>query len=522
MATAANPVVIGIDSSTQSTKAIAWDRSGHLVASGSAPIAMSSPRRDHFEQDPTDWWGSCCTALQACLRQIDPGRVEAMAIAHQRETVAFLDDAAEPIHPAILWLDERSRSNVVSLGNAIGVDTIHRITGRHPDLTPTIYKLDWMRQHEPDVFRRTACFADVQCYLVQRLAGGPFRTCDASADSFGLFDLVEKRWSPPLLEATGLSVDRLPLTVRPGEPLGTVHAGAARETGLPEGLPIFAAGGDGAHAGLGTDCTRTGRAYVNLGTAVVSGTWSPTYRYGRAWRTLLAAQGEGYVFENVLRTGAFLVNWFVDHFVPHGRTDAGVFDRLEAAAQSLPIGSEGLMIQPYWSGVMDPYWDVNARGVTFGQSGSHRAAHFYRAILEGITLDQVMRTRAMEAAGGFTVDHYVAIGGGAGSPLWRQMLADASGKPVLVSDTVEASTLGAGMTAAFGAGWFSSISEAAHAMSGDTRAVAPDPAAGEQYQRLLGIYEDAYGACASINRRLVELARDHTPAAVSPHKGSNL
>ena len=269
----------------------------------------------------------------------------------------------------------------------------------------------------------------------------PFRTGSLSADSFGIYDIVERQWSPLLLDATDLSTDRLPVTLPPGALLGTVTRDAASQTGLSEGLPIFVAGGDGAYAGLGTDCTRTDRAYVNLGTAVVSGAWSPEYRYDRAWRTLIAAQGEGYVFESVLRTGAFLVNWFVDQFVPEGRKDAGVFDRLEAAAREIPIGCNGLMIQPYWSGVMDPYWDVSARGVTFGQSGSHKPAHFYRSILEGITLDQVMRTRAMEVASGQEIDHYIAIGGGAKSPLWRQMLADASGKRVLISDTVEASAL---------------------------------------------------------------------------------
>jgi xylulokinase len=246
---------------------------------------------------------------------------------------------------------------------------------------------------------------------------------------------------------------------------------------------------------------------------VVSGAWSPEYRYDRAWRTLLAAQGDGYVFEGVLRTGAFLVNWFVDQFVPEGRKDARVFDRLEAAAREIPIGCDGLMIQPYWSGVMDPYWDVSARGVTFGQSGSHKPAHFYRSILEVITLEQVMRTKAMEVASGQDIDHYIAIGGGAKSPLWRQMLADASGKRVLISDTVEASALGAGMTAAFGAGWFSSIAEAAHEMSGDTQVIEPEARAGELYGVLQEIYEDLYDACAGINRRLVNFARDNSKTA---------
>jgi sugar (pentulose or hexulose) kinase len=507
MVATAERLVIGLDSSTQSTKAVAWDRSGRMIAKGDAPIPLLNPRRDQFVQDPADWWRSCCAALRSCLKQVDASRVEAMAIAHQRETVAFLDEKAESTYPAIVWLDERARANVESLSKSIGVEVIHRITGRHPDLTPTIYRLDWMHQHEPETFARTACFADVQCYLTQRLAGGPFRTGWLSADSMGVYDLVEKRWSPLLLDAIGLPADRLPDPIPPGELLGTVMRRAAGETGLPEGLPIFAAGGDGHYAGLGTDCTVPNRAYVNLGTAVVSGVWSPTYGYNRAWRTLLAAQGEGYIYESVLRTGSFLVNWFVDQFVPEGRRDPSVFKRLEAAAQQIPIGCDGLLIQPYWSGIMDPYWDVNARGVTFGQSGSHKPAHFYRAILEGITLDQVMRTQALEAATGQQIDHYVVIGGGAGSPFWRQMLADASGKPILITDTVEASALGAGMTAAFGAGWFASIPEAAHGMTGRTRVVEPDKGAGERYRALLAIYEDLYGACAGINRRLVAFAK---------------
>lgn len=113
-------LVIGVDCSTQSTKAVAWNRSGGVVAIGSSPIPTVNPRRDQFVQDPLDWWQSCCLALRLCLNQVDQSRVEAIAIAHQRETVAFLNEKAESIYPAILWLDERSRSNVVSLSESIG------------------------------------------------------------------------------------------------------------------------------------------------------------------------------------------------------------------------------------------------------------------------------------------------------------------------------------------------------------------------------------------------------------------
>lgn len=504
-------VVIGLDSSTQSTKAIAWNREGRMVAEGRASVPLANPRLGCFEQDPEDWWRACCLALRECVAQIGPERVVALAISNQRETIAFLDDEGASLHPAIVWLDERARAEVAALSDTLGAETIHRITGRPPDVTPCLYRLSWIKKHRPDIWARTACFADVQCYLVHRLAGGPFRTGWISADPTGLFDMTEMRWSATILGALGLEESRLPRVHPPGAALGQVSQEAASVTGLGQGTPIFAAGGDGQCAGLGTDCTVPERAYINLGTAVVSGVWSPRYGYDRAWRTELAAHGEGYIFENCLRSGGFLVNWFVDQFVPGGRGNPRIFQKLEAEALTLPVGSDGLMVQPYWSGVMDPHWDMSARGVLIGLGGSHKPVHVYRAIIEGITLDQTMRTRALEAASGQRVDHYVAIGGGAASPLWRQMLADATGRRVLVSDTVEASALGAGMIAAYGAGWYGSIAEAAAAMAGETQSVEPDRETGKRYQELLGIYETLYESTRLINRRLVAFSDGGAP-----------
>jgi xylulokinase len=172
----------------------------------------------------------------------------------------------------------------------------------------------------------------------------------------------------------------------------------------------------------------------------------------------------------------------------------------------LPVGSGGVLVQPYWSGVMDPYWDMKARGAIVGLGPGHKPVHIHRAILEGITLDTVMGTEASERASGRRIDHYVAIGGGAKSKLWRQMLADASGKPVHVSETVEASALGAAMIAAAGAGWFPSITAASEAMLGATESYAPDTGARDRWRALLDIYRDLYAANASINRRLVDFA----------------
>lgn len=506
-------LVVGLDSSTQSTKACVWNTAGEHVAVGNADIPLENPRLDCFEQNPDDWWSACSKALKACTQDLqskgyDSSQIKSLAITNQRETLAFIGEDGEPTYPAIVWLDERSREQVATFAEKFGAANIHRITGRPPDLTPGLYRFQWLKENEPEVWKKTAHFIDVQSYLVQRLCGGEFRTGWFSADPMGIIDMESHHWSAELLEALELDETRLPMLHAPGSQLGTLLPEIAKETGLPQSLPIYAGGGDGQCAGLGTNCTTTTRAYINLGTAIVSGVWSPDYRYDVNWRTELAAQGEGYIYENCLRSGAFLLNWFVDQFVANGKADAKVFDRLEKSSIELPIGSDGLMVQPYFSGVMDPHWDTSARGVMIGLSGSHTEAHIYRAILEAITIDQVISTEATEDALGYKIDHYLAIGGGAKSALWRQMLADASGKPVLVSQTIEASALGAGMIAAYGAGLYSSITDAANAMSGSTVSYEPNPENYDRYRELSNIYRKLYSATREINHDLVRFASE--------------
>jgi len=498
-------LVIGLDSSTQSTKAIAWSRDGVEVAHGRAPVALHNPAMFCFEQNAEDWWTTCVTALSALFAQVDPKRVAGLAIANQRETVAFLDADGRSVRPAMIWLDERARDYVAPIVAHFGAETLHRITGRPPDVIPVLFRLAWMRDHEPEAYARTALFTDVQGYLVRRLTGER-RTGWTSADPFGLFDMVEKRWSRPLLAYLGLDDGRFPEALPSGSLLGRVTAEAAAATGLIEGTPIFAAGGDGQCAGLGAGCIRSDRAYVNTGTALVGGIWSPDYVCHPAWRTEQAAQGEGYIFETCVRSGAFLINWFTDQLL--GSTDrAATLAELEARAAAIPIGSDGVMALPYWSGCMDPHWDASARGCFFGLGGNHHVGHLYRALLEALTLHQVAALAEVEAQAHSRIAEYVVIGGGAGSALWRQMWADASGLPVLIGETLEASSLGAAMCAAAGAGWYPTITDAARAMQSPTTAVLPDTGNTARYRALLAIHRDLYAATADINHRLVDFAR---------------
>jgi len=485
-------VVIGIDSSTTATKAIAWKGDGAIAGIGRSPIPLASPASGRYEQNPEDWWSSACHALRDLWQQVAPESVAAVAISNQRETFAPLGPQGDPVRPAIMWLDQRCEQEVAWLTGRVGQDEIHRISGKPPDMAPVAYRIAWMLRWETELFRATAMFVDVHSYLAWRLTGA-FRTSWASADPLGLFDMERKAWSPEVMAALELREEQLPQLAAPGSAVGAVSESAAAATGLVPGTLVVAGGGDGQAAGLGVNALVPWRAYLNLGTAVVSGTYSREYRTGAAWRTMGSCSGEGYYFETSLRAGTFLLDWFVRHLCQAREGDCGIYERLEAEAASAPIGSDGLLTLPYWGAVMTPYWDPHARGCFVGLTASNRLGHIYRSLLEGIALEQALVTGMIEEQTKVGVREFVAIGGGASSDLWCQIVADASGKVVRRSRTVEASSLGAAICAAVGAGWFPSAAAAAEAMCGEiTRETEPRPQHSARYAELLGIYRELY------------------------------
>lgn len=508
----AEPLLIGLDSSTQSTKALACDPSGAIVAEGRAAIALTSTRPGHAEQDVEDWWNAAIEALGQVARQVDMRRVAGIAVSNQRETVAFLDAKSHAIHPALVWLDERGGPEIPVLSEELGCDWLNDTTGKAPDLTPVLYRLAAMRRQRPDVLDRSAWILDVQGFLVWRLTGAP-ATSWTSADPFGLFDIHEKRWSAPILDYLGIPVMALASTFPPGTLLGRVHDAAAEATGLAAGTPVFAAGGDGQCAGLGVDAVQPGRVYLNLGTAVITGLWTADCAIGPHWRTMTSPTGEGYFLESCQRAGAFLVNWFVDNLAA-GRGD-DVFAELEAAAAGLPVGAEGLLLCPYLTGCMDPHWDPDARAAFVGLSPHHTRGHMYRAMLEAITLESARAIEAMDAAG-IPAREIVAIGGGARSALWRQMYADATGLPVMAGKTIDASAVGAAMTAGVGAGLFGSFAEAARAMSRLEPPTMPDRHRRQVWRQLSDLQAEVYGANAPVFARL---ARWRSQAAADTAAG---
>jgi sugar (pentulose or hexulose) kinase len=493
-------IVVGIDSSTTATKAIAWDFSGKIIAEGNSPVKLISPQSNYYEQNPDDWWNSLVASLQELMYQIDKESIAALSIANQRETFVGLNNKGNPVRPAITWLDERCKNNVDKFAALIGEDRIHQITGKPKDYAPVVYRLAWMKENENDLFKKVAKFCDVHSYLVHKLTGN-YATSWASADPLGIFDLKNKIWSQEILNQLGMTTQQLPDACRPGTILGYVTGTAASVTGLKPGTKIIAGGGDGQVAGLGVNALMPQRAYLNLGTAIVSGTYTKNYIVDKSFRTMASCAEDGYYCETSLRSGTFLIDWFIQRILKIDTSrNPDIYKQLEEEAKQIEPGSEGLMVLPYWNAVMNPYWDPDARGCIIGFSPGHHRGHLYRSILEGIAMEQSLATRAVEESTGEKTEEFALIGGGAKSELWRQIFADTSGKKVLRMSTVEASSLGAGIAAAVAAGWYQTFKEAAKNMVLVQDVTWPIPQNAEQFSNHIIRYQNIYPAIKDLGK----------------------
>jgi xylulokinase len=499
-------LVIGIDSSTSATKAIAWDGGGKAIAEGRAPIAMSNPAPGQFEQDPAEWWASTATALQQLAAKIDVKRIAAIGISNQRETFGIFSADGHALRPGMVWLDERAKPQQRRFGQTFGAERVHAISGKPMDVIPPIYRMLWLQEHEGDLFARAEKITEVHGYLTHKLTGN-WTTSTASADPMGALDMRKKQWSREILDAVGVDPKKMLSLAAPGTQTGELNRGAAAATGLLAGIPVIAGGGDGqcAGTGAGVSADHPERAYVNLGTALVSGSYGRNYAHNLAFRTEVAIADEGYIFETCMRSGTFLVDWLAQVLATERDGKRALIAALESEAKQSPIGANGVMIVPYWQGCMNPHWDSAARGVMVGLSGSTRRGDIYRAFLEGMALEQATATAEVEKATGVAIDNFIAIGGGAASDFWVQIVADATGRPVLRSETVEASSLGAAIAAAKGIGWYTTIAEAGAAMAGEpVHTFEPDPKRHARYETLREMHAELWPKLAAWNERLVD------------------
>ncbi|MDR1851562.1 MAG: xylulose kinase [Propionibacteriaceae bacterium] len=440
-------LVLAVDSSTTSTKVIAFDLEGRLVAQSRHDYPRSNPKPGWQEQDPHDWWTALKAGLADVAAQTAGNELLSLCITHQRETFVLLDENDEPVRPAILWLDTRAGEQIQRYGSG----QLHAITGKPASTTPSLFKMLWLAEKEPEAFLAAHRIAEVHAYLVHKLTGD-WVTSWATTDPMTVLDMRDFTYSDNVLSLLRVRESLFPELAAPGSVIGQVKDDLANELGLPRGLPVVAGAGDGQCAGLGANVTGTDRAYLSLGTSMTMGVHSDDYLYSMAFRTLSSPIAGAYTLEALLSSGALCISWFANKLSGMSKADGPIEPRLEAMAAEVPAGSRGVHFLPYLTSAETPFWDADARGCFVGVSDTDGVPELYRAVLEGLALEERLSLKKLQKATGVRVERLSVMGGASNSPLFTQIIADALNRPLDICAEAETTCLGAAMLGAAGVG----------------------------------------------------------------------
>jgi xylulokinase len=482
---------IGIDASTTATKALLMDESGHVLGVASKEYSYETPHPLWSEQDPALWWRATVESVRHLLAKtgVDAAAVKAIGLTGQMHGLVLLDENGEVLRPAILWNDGRTGPQCDAIRLRLGREKLIRITGNDALTGFTAPKILWVQEHEPELWKRARHILLPKDYVRYRLTG-EFASDRAGGSGTILFHLAQRDWSPEMLAALDIPAEYLPRTFEGTDVTGTLSPAVAGELGLPGGIPVFGGGGDQAASAVGTGAVRTGVVSLSLGTSgvVFAATDGPVIEpEGRLHAFCHAVPGKWHLM-GVMLSAAGSLRWHRDTFAPQMG-----YDKLLEPAGEVPAGSDGLFFLPYLTGERTPHPDPLARGAFVGLTVRHSFPHLTRAVLEGVAFGLRDSFELMKSAGLETIAQVRVTGGGARSPLWRQILADVFGAEIVTVNTEEGAAYGAALLAATGAGVFPSVDAACNATIQITGATGP----GEDsavYEEIYPLYRGLYPA----------------------------
>jgi xylulokinase len=418
-----------------------------------------------------------------------------MAVSSQAPTLLPLDRSGRPLRPAMIWMDRRAEAEAASLTELLGAAEIHRITGNRPDAFYMAARLLWLRNHEPEILKRTWQFVQVNGYINYRLTGR-IAMDPAHAVLLQMRHYATREWSEALCAACGVEPGQFPEVIEAAAVQGEVTAAAAEATGLRAGTPVMAGTVDSPAAALEAGVAEPGIAVEMTGTSTV--VIMPNDR-GLTEPALIAMPhvlpGIHLLLGAMVSSGGCL-RWFRDQLAqPEAQAaieeGADAFDLLTQQAAQVGPGSDGVIFLPYMMGERSPLWHTNARGVFFGLSLATRKAALVRAILEGAAFALRHNVEVAERAGA-EVREMRSVGGCSRSDLWNQIKADVLGRPVLLPRTSVGSPFGAAILAGMGAGAFADVRKSLLEMVRIGRRFDPNQANNEKYSETYHVYRDIY------------------------------
>jgi len=502
--------VLGVDVGTGGTRAVIVGEHGGILASATEEHApFDSPVIGWAEQRPEDWWRACGLAVRKALAlaALRGDQIACVGFSGQMHGAVMLDAADEVVRPALIWCDVRTEKQCQELSEKIGAGQLIRLTCNPALPNFTLTKFLWVRENEPEKWKRVRSVMLPKDYVRFRLTGE--RATDV-ADASGtlMLDVAHRRWSHEVMQAAGMEESLLPGLFESPEICGKVSASGATATGLHPGTPVVAGAGDQAAGAVGMGIVAPGAVSATIGTSgvVFAATDRPSLDpRGRLHTFCHAVPGRWHVM-GVTQAAGLSLRWFRDRFGAgaaganvsvHENDGRDPYDRLTAEAATVPPGSDGLLWAPYLMGERTPHLDPDARGALVGLTASHTRGHVVRAILEGVAFS-LRDSFTLFAEMGVPVRSIRLGGGGARSPLWRQIQADVYGHEVEILEAEEGAAYGAAILAGVGAGLWSSVDTACEETVKVAQRVTPQPAVAQHMNTSYAGYRRMYPAIKSV------------------------
>lgn len=508
-------MLLGLDIGTSGVKGILVRKDGEILATHGSEYELQTPQPGWAEQDPESWWLAVRLVCQALVKKasIRPSAIKGIGLSGQMHGSVFLDEKGHSIRPCILWCDGRTGKECREIVEHFGQERLNRLTCNTALAGFTLPKILWLRKNEPEHWSKTRHILLPKDYIRYCLTGRYAAEVSDAAGSL-MFDVAGRAWSSELLRELDLSPDLLPECFESTDVCGEVTSEAANLTGLAPGTPVVGGGADNTCGAIGTGVIREGQVLASLGTSGVVFSPSTAVRFDPAQRIHFfchSVPGLWYLMGCMLSAGNSL-RWFRDRLggeeIAEGRAK-GVdpYVLLSAQAGQTPLGSEGLIFLPYLMGERSPHGDPDARGAFVGLTARHTKGHLVRSVMEGVAFGMGDMLEIMRELG-VPAERVRATGGGARSPLWRQILADSLGAAVETIASDEGPALGAAVIAGVGAKVYSGFEEATAQtvkVAGCTEPIAWNR---ERYRELFAIYRNLYPTLKDAFHRLSQWVRE--------------
>lgn len=482
--------LIGIDIGTSGTKTVLFDETGQTVRAETIAYPMHQPQNGWAEQEPSDWWKAVLQGLKNVTEGVDG--IAGIGLSGQMHGLVMLDETGEVIRPAIIWCDQRTENECREMTERLGKKTLIEITA-NPALTGfTASKILWVRNNEPENFKRCRYILLPKDYIRYKLTG-ELATDVSDAGGMQLLDIKKRCWSDEVLKK--LDIDRQLLADVYESPEIT---GYVRNIGVCEGVPVVGGAGDNAAAAVGTGAVADGKAFVTIGTSgvVYAHTDKPVIdKLGRVHTFCCAVPGKWHVM-GVTQAAGLSLKWLRENIA-----EELTYKEIDVMAGDVSAGAEKLLYLPYLMGERTPHLDPNARGVFFGLSAMHEKKHLMRSVMEGVAFslrDCLEVLKEMQ----ISVSDMAAAGGGGSSRLWRQILADVFSLPIQTVQSNEGPSLGAAILAGTGTGIYKTVEDGCSTVINYGNAQLPDPEASKQYEKYYCLYNSLYPCLKEAYKRL--------------------